>query len=55
MTATPLDETVDILSTHGALDEIRQAESEIARGEYVTAEEMSRILAERRAREHRSG
>ena len=49
-----LDETVDILSTPGALEEIRQAEAEIGRGEYVTAEEMSRILAGRRAREHRS-
>jgi len=49
-----LDETVDILSTPGALADIRQAEEEIGRGEYVTAEEMGRILAERRAREHRS-
>jgi prevent-host-death family protein len=49
-----LDETVDILSTPGALEEIRQAEAEIDRGEYVTAEEMSRLLAQRRAREHRS-
>jgi len=50
-----LDETVDLLSTPGALDEIRQAEDEISRGEYVTAEEMSRIVAERSAREHHSG
>jgi prevent-host-death family protein len=49
-----LDETVEILSTPGALEQIRQAEAEIARGEYVTAEEISRVLAERRAREHRS-
>ena len=49
-----LDETVDILSTPGALDEIQQAEAEISRGEHVTAQEMDRILAERRAREHRS-
>lgn len=49
-----LDETLDILSTPGALDEIRLAEDEIRRGEYVTAEEMSHALAERRAREHRS-
>lgn len=50
-----LDETVDILSTPGALDGIRQAESEIGRGEYVTAEEMSRIIAERQKHERRSG
>ncbi len=49
-----LDETVDILSVPGALEEIRQAESEVGRGEYVTAEQMSTILAERRTREHRS-
>lgn len=48
-----LDETVDILSTPGALDEIRQAEAEIARGEYVTADEMDLILAKRRAHENR--
>lgn len=47
-----LDETVEILSTPNAVDEIRRAESEIADGEYVTAEQMSRALAERRAREH---
>lgn len=50
-----LDETVDILSTPGALDGIREAEAEIRRGEYVTGEEMSRILAERQERERRSG
>lgn len=49
-----LDETVDILSTPGALDEIRQSEAEIARGEYVTATEMERDLAARRADENRA-
>lgn len=49
-----LDETVDLLSTPGALEEIREAEAEIDRGEYVTAAEMLRILGDRRAREHRS-
>jgi len=46
-----LDETIDILSTPGALGEIRRAEAEIARGEFVTAEEIGRILAERREQE----
>ncbi len=50
-----LDETVDILSTPGALEQIRQAEAEVSGGEYVTAEEMSRILVERRVRERHSG
>lgn len=48
-----LDETVDLLSIPGALEEIRKAEEEIARGEYVTAAEMAHLLAERRARRHR--
>lgn len=47
-----LDDTLDILSIPGALEDLRQAEAEISRGEYVSAEEMTRILAERRAREH---
>lgn len=47
-----LDETVDLLSTPGSLTEIRQAETEMGRGDYVTAEEMTRVLAERSAREH---
>ncbi len=50
-----LEETLDILSTPGALEDIRRAEAEVGRGEYVTAQEMSRILAERRASEHRAG
>ncbi|MBE0476188.1 MAG: type II toxin-antitoxin system Phd/YefM family antitoxin [Coriobacteriia bacterium] len=37
-----LEETLDILSTPGALDEIRAAEAEIARGEYVGADELRR-------------
>ncbi len=49
-----LDETVDILSTPGALEEIHQAADEMAHGEYVTGEEMARLMAERRAREHHS-
>lgn len=40
-----LDETVDILSQPGALEQIRQSEVETDRGEYVDAEEMSRRLA----------
>ncbi|MDP2182985.1 MAG: type II toxin-antitoxin system Phd/YefM family antitoxin [Actinomycetota bacterium] len=35
-----LEETLDILSTPGALDEIRAAEGEIDRGEYLTAAEL---------------
>ncbi|MGH3721854.1 MAG: type II toxin-antitoxin system Phd/YefM family antitoxin [Pseudonocardiaceae bacterium] len=47
-----LEETLDILSTPGALDQIRQAESEVARGDYVTATDMGGLLARRRASEH---
>ena len=35
-----LEETLDILSTPGALEEIRAAEAEIDRGEYFTAAEL---------------
>lgn len=49
-----LDETIGILSTPGALEEIRQAELEVSRGEFVTAEEMGHLLEERRARERPS-
>jgi antitoxin YefM len=35
-----LEETLDILSEPGALEQIRQAKDEIERGEYVTAEEL---------------
>lgn len=47
-----LDETVDILSTPGALEQIQAAAAEIDRGEYVTTGEMKRLLEERRSREH---
>ena len=42
-----LEETLDILATAGALEQIRQAEDEIARGEAVNADELRRLLAER--------
>ena len=35
-----LEETLDLLSTPGALDEIRAAETEIARGEAIGAEDL---------------
>ncbi|MDZ4168335.1 MAG: type II toxin-antitoxin system Phd/YefM family antitoxin [Coriobacteriia bacterium] len=35
-----LEETLDILSTPGALEEIRAADAEIDRGEYFTAAEL---------------
>ena len=42
-----MEETLDILSTPGALDEIRQAERDFAAGDVISAEE---ALAEHRAR-----
>lgn len=42
-----LEETLDLLSTPGALEEIRAAEAEIARGEAVGAEELRRLMDER--------
>ena len=42
-----LEETLDVLSTPGALAEIRAAEAEIARGEAVGADELRRLLEQR--------
>jgi prevent-host-death family protein len=42
-----LEDTLDLLSTPGALDEIQAAEAEIARGEAVGADELRRLMAER--------
>ena len=42
-----LEETLDLLSTPGALEEIRTAEAEVARGEAIDAEELRRLMAGR--------
>jgi antitoxin YefM len=49
-----LEETLDLLSTPAALDEIRVAEAEIARGEAIGAEELQRQM-EQRTRAEQSG
>jgi prevent-host-death family protein len=49
-----LEETLDLLSTPGALAEIRAAEAEIARGEATNAEEL-RQLMEQRAHNEQAG
>jgi antitoxin YefM len=49
-----LEETLDLLSTTGALEEIRAAEAEIARGEAIGAEELRRQM-EQRMRAEQSG
>lgn len=46
-----IEETLEILSDADALTEIREAEAEMARGEYTSAEEMSRLMEDRRRRE----
>lgn len=43
-----LIETLDVLSTPGALEEIREAESRYAAGEYVTAEQLRADLERRK-------
>ncbi len=50
-----IEETLDLLSTPGALDEIRAAEAEIARGEATGADELQRLLAERIRSERDAG
>ncbi|MEU4242231.1 type II toxin-antitoxin system Phd/YefM family antitoxin [Actinoplanes sp. NPDC026619] len=48
-----LEETLDLLSTPGAIEQIRQAEVDLAAGEGVDADELRRLLAVRAARESR--
>ena len=47
-----IEETLDLLSTPGAIDEIRTAEAEIARGEAIGADELRRLMAERARQLH---
>ena len=42
-----LEETLDLLSTPGVLDEIRAAEEEIVRGEATGADELRRLMEQR--------
>lgn len=48
-----LEETLDLLSTPGALEQIREAEADIAAGEAVDADELRRQLGARVERESR--
>lgn len=43
-----IEETLDILSDPQALVAIREAEAQLARGEFTTGEEMGRLMEERR-------
>jgi prevent-host-death family protein len=49
-----IEDTLDLLSTPGAVDEIREAEAEIARGEATGADELHRLMA-KRMREEQGG
>jgi antitoxin YefM len=49
-----LEETLDLLSMPGAVDEINAAEAEIARGEAIGADELRRLM-EQRKRAERGG
>jgi prevent-host-death family protein len=48
-----LEETLDLLSTPGAVEQIREAEADIAAGAAVDADELRRQLAQRLHRESR--
>jgi antitoxin YefM len=50
-----LEDTLDLLSTPGALDEIRVAEDEIAHGEAIGADELRRLMADRNRTERDGG
>ena len=47
-----LEETLDLLSTPGALEEIRLAEAEITRGEAIGAEELRQLIEQRKRAEN---
>jgi antitoxin YefM len=47
-----LEETLDLLSTPGALEDIRVAEAEIARGEAIGAEELRQVIEQRKRAEN---
>lgn len=48
-----LEETLDLLSTPGALEQIRQAETDIDASNAIDADELRRELAARAEREKR--
>jgi antitoxin YefM len=50
-----IEDTRDLLSIPGALDEIREAEAEIARGEAIGADELRLLVERRRHDEHGGG
>jgi prevent-host-death family protein len=50
-----IEDTLDLLSTPGAVDEIRTAEAEIARGEAIGTDELRRLMSERVRNERNSG
>jgi hypothetical protein len=49
-----LEETLDLLSTPGAVDQIREAEADISEGNTTGTDELWRLLAQRAERERRS-
>jgi antitoxin YefM len=46
-----LEATIELLGDPAAIERLRDADAAIARGETTSAEEMSRLMAERQARE----
>lgn len=48
-----LEETLDLLSTPGAVEQIREAEADIAAGDIIDADELRRQMAARAERERR--
>jgi antitoxin YefM len=46
-----LEATIELLGDPAAMTRIRDADSALARGETTSAEEMTRLMTERRARE----
>jgi prevent-host-death family protein len=46
-----LEATIELLGDPAAIERLRDADAAIARGETTSAEDMSRLMAERQARE----
>jgi prevent-host-death family protein len=48
-----LEATLELLQDDAAMDRIREAEADVAAGDLTSAEEVSKLMSERRRRERR--
>jgi antitoxin YefM len=50
MTLLPLDETLEIMRDAAMVNRLAESDTELARGEYVSAEELGEAMRQHRAR-----